>query len=876
MSSDSSVGSNQIHSNLPHTSEVPTTPYDEPYMTNTNSSKMQYPTFDRKIPSAEEMLLAEKDQIPEDSQSVASSSSELELISDSENFLKNLPPFKPLNLSELLPKVTQSSVRHSPPVKETSFRPVLGQVKSPLSTHDTTQTSGYQSFVTDSGVLSPDASFISPSTPQQSPLYVIPKPGPLFKSSPLQSNASVMQTKFIPQEYNKSDSLTAIVQQNDKVEELRLEKAKLEGQLEMLSIEAQATLQERAELQAQVASLKLKLMSQKAQETDPEKDILRSDLHSLKQLRVALEQSVSNLQTQVDDRAEEVRNLLEELNQSQENGDKLNMKMKEVRDELKSKDMTIQALKNKVAELYVEVQTSLQTKMESDNDARSAKSDLVSLQSAKQWYQQQLEIATKARSELQREMTILQAQVVSQSSIIERLKTENTKIKQQLTEIQQKALKEKELLAKHLETIESDMMDREAAFQEIQRERSFLEDTFNTKIQTVEDEKNRITLLMQMTSDLEGRLDKTHGDLKKKQNQIYSLENDNMDLMKKLTLSQESVMEKEGVIEELKQSLIEVHSRLTAFQNSLVIKDTEILSLKEEKATTEIALKSALQEKNAVDKVLDSLKLDMGKVEKSFKLMKQEISTKSDEMTQMKSESSYSIEEVERLKAQLESEQRKYEHAMQDFSSKSEQINTLQSQKIALESEIVILKEKLGSIGNAYEISQKDKEILDSELCDTRAKLTELKTEQLEKIESEKTQKLNAERAESSAKVEAENSELKQQLVKVEKDSKKEMMKHKARAVKVSNDLKAVQKELTDRQATFDSNIELLSSKLREVAGEKEKTEIELDLAQRKYELGMLEKQDLVQNELQVSFLSLYGPAHEILGLIVKPVEEKR
>jgi chromosome segregation ATPase len=39
------------------------------------------------------------------------------------------------------------------------------------------------------------------------------------------------------------------------------EKAKLEGQLEMLTEEAQTTLQERAELQAQVSSLKIKLKS---------------------------------------------------------------------------------------------------------------------------------------------------------------------------------------------------------------------------------------------------------------------------------------------------------------------------------------------------------------------------------------------------------------------------------------------------------------------------------------------------------------------------------------------------------------------------------------------------------------------------------------
>ena len=48
--------------------------------------------------------------------------------------------------------------------------------------------------------------------------------------------------------------------------------------------------------------------------------------------------------------------------------------------------------------------------------------------------------------------------------------------------------------------------------------------------------------------------------------------------------------------------------------SDLTKKDNEILTLKEEKASTEIALKSALLEKSSVDKALDILKADMGKV----------------------------------------------------------------------------------------------------------------------------------------------------------------------------------------------------------------------------------------------------------------------
>ena len=57
-----------------------------------------------------------------------------------------------------------------------------------------------------------------------------------------------------------------------------------------------------------------------------------------------------------------------------------------------------------------------------------------------------------------------------------------------------------------------------------------------------------------------------------------------------------------------------MESQLDAFTKTLAAKDAELLKLREEKATTEIALKAALQEKESVDRALDTLKGDMGKV----------------------------------------------------------------------------------------------------------------------------------------------------------------------------------------------------------------------------------------------------------------------
>ncbi|KAL4223294.1 spermatogenesis [Mactra antiquata] len=790
------------------------------------------------------------DSLPDDDMSVASTNSELEAIGDNatESFLKSLPPFRTVNISDIMPEPKPQEMRHSPPVKETSFRPV-NNLNTSNGKSAVEQVSGYPNFMPDSGMYStPSKSGLDPLSPeiprQTTPSFVIPKPGPLFQNTPRRNFHT--KSMITPNVQSPSNENTG------QIDEVLRDKAKLEGQLEMLNIEAQATLQERAELQAQVASLKLKLITQKSQKSDVEKDELRADLEGLKQLRVNLERSLTDLQRQLEERSEEGRSLQEDLNQSQDQIDRLNLKMKEIRDEVKTKDVTIQALKNKVAELYVEVQSSMQTKMEADNEARSAKSDLKSLQSTKDWYQQQLEIATKSRSELQKELTVLQAQAVSQSSIIERLKSENGKLRQQFTDIQNKALKEKELLAKHLETIECDMMDREAAFQEIQRERSFLEDTFNTKIQTAEDEKNRISLLVQMTNDLENQLDKAHGDLKKKQNQIVQLENENIELMKKLSLSQEAVIEKENVAEDLKHNIIELESKLKAFQNGMVNKDSEILTLKEDKAKTEIALAAALNEKSSVDKVLDSLKLDMGKVESSFKLMRHELSTKSEEMTLIKSGSKSAEDEIDGLKKELEVERRNCDLAKSEFENKNEQINELNGHKIKLESEVMMLQEKLSALEKSHKDAVTEKEFLDSELNATREKLDEVKEKFQEELKTEKENFVQSNvDSEEYRSIKDECVQLKEKMTEMNKDSKRDLMKQKAKAAKLSQDLNAVKTELMERQKTFDENMEVISGKLREVAADKEKLETELTMVHRKYEFSILEQKDQIGAELQ-------------------------
>lgn len=75
----------------------------------------------------------------------------------------------------------------------------------------------------------------------------------------------------------------------------------------------------------------------------------------------------------------------------------------------------------------------------------------------------------------------------------------------------------------------------------------------------------------------------------------------------------------------------------------------------------------------------------------------------------------------------------------------------------------------------------------------------------------------------------------------MEKQYQKDLMIQKVRVIKLSFDVKVLQGELIERQIIFDFNVELLINKIREIFDEKIRLEIELDLVQRKFEVGVVE-----------------------------------
>lgn len=780
-----------------------------------------------------------------DTASVASTDSFSQ--SDMDKFLSTLPPSKTIDISEVIPKTSSNYSGFMAAKRDTSYKPILDQfipfrsIESERPVVERQANSLPQ--MADSGIsvdfenskpqmLSPERS----STPKS---YL--PPGTRASQA---TNIHISSKATSDMQFNSAQKLN---------EALR-EKAKLEGQLEMLTYEAKNSLTERSELQSQIATLKQKLKSQRDQANDAEKVELKSEVEKMQRNRSVLEKSLVSSGKIVEEKLAEVKAIEADLQLTQENT-KLQIRLKEIRDDTRTKDMTIQALKNKIAELYVEVQTQMQAKIDSDNEHRAAKTDMSSLISAKQWYQQQLRLANDSKLQLQQELTTLQGQALSQGEIIERMKTESNKLRHQMKEIQQKALRDKEQLARQLERIEKDMMDREVAFQEVQRERTLLEGTFDSKLQSVEDERERYQSLVRITNDLESRLDKAHGDLQKKQSQIILLENEQIELNKQLALSQEMVIEKDQVVEELQQKLLSVEAELKQFQKRVSQMDSEIWKLKEEKAATEISLQSAMEEKRCVDIALDDLKRNMGKVEKTFKQMKQDLTSKSSECNQALQEKSELQDRLEKCITEFEKEKREMLTSGVQSDEKQQIIDELQQAKVKLESEVKCLQNEIAVLGSTNSSTVKENQELQQQLMELKSRLNEVETKLSEaKVQVQEVHQQTAAVPQEidDSELREENENLKVKISSMEKQHQKDLMKQKARATKLSSDVKVLQGELTERQTTFDSNVELLTNKIREISDEKTRLETELDSAHRKFEVGVVEQQDQMKTMLQV------------------------
>ena len=688
-----------------------------------------------------------------------------------------------------------------------------------------------------------------------------------LRGDSLSSSGSLKVEDLPPIGRSRSSSISSIQTTdtastiNYDLDEVLREKAKLEGQLEIMMAEAETAIRERANLQAQVSALQTRLKSHAStsQTAVGDRDALAADIETLRRNRAHLEAAIMDSHKLLEEQSQECKVLREDVQISQNANEKLQDKIREMRDGIKGKEMTVQALKNKIAELYVQIQTAQQSRMQAENEVVATQRDMQTLMNSKEWYQQQLIFAQEARTQLQGDITQALANQTKQAVTIEDLKSDNSRLKRQLGEQNRKTLKDKEQIAKYLEAIQADMMEREAAFEQIQRDRTHAEEMLEQRVNVVEEEKLQMNSLMTNTNNLESDLQTAKNELHRRSAQVAMLEHEQGEVIKRLSLSQEGLTQRDKTIDSLQTQLIELESKLREDHDEMDVRGADILKLKEERATLEVSLTAALEEKKTFDEALQMLKHDMGKVEKSFKQMRLDLNAKNEELEQMHKGKCDIETELERVNIQLLEQSQHVEVYNSNMSSKSTLVDELRDQKLALEGEVAALKHELTTAQNTATTLTTEKELLDQEIIVLKEHLTEAEG-QLKVIQEEKTNVANElmtlkTEQDISQRVTKDNSDLKSRLAEVETSAHKDVGKYKAKILKLSTDLKATHASLKERTKKYETGMSLLSRKMKEAIVSKQKAESEVEILRRRFDEEVTEQKGQLDVQLQVSMI---------------------
>ncbi|KAF6021807.1 GOLGA3 [Bugula neritina] len=587
--------------------------------------------------------------------------------------------------------------------------------------------------------------------------------------------------------------------------DLMKKNAELEGRIEMLSVESETAIKDRAKYQRELGALKSQLLlfekNASASQPDTQKESMKTQ-----QLADDLKRQVADLQKQLTTKTTETVRLNENLHNTQELNAKLQATITSFGQQIKDKDLELFNVGNNLRTLELQVGSISDDKQTNLDKISSLQDDVTSLTETKEWYQQQLHSAQELRNNLQTELTKLQNLVSTQADTLERVKVENSQLKHQLGDTQHKALAEKELLIRHLEAIEADMLEREAGFEQMEKEKGLTEYTWQQKMMQIEKERMALGKLMSDSSDLQRELQKAEHDLKAKVAEVSVLETQQADLNKRLVVAQQTQQATARELEYTKERLIECETTMNKLQKQDRERGGLLQTLKQEKAALQTSLDSALEEKKSFAKGLETLKANTSKVEQNYRQMKQELAVKSQRVDELEKKNAELCDRVDSPSVQS---------APQANAVPAEEVTGLQQEYLVLQEHLNALRHNVEDSEDRAERLSVEKRTLEQQLTNMKSNAAELE-HILQKKEKDRAS-IESKLHEALATIDSQN--------KSRKSDENMQQKYNIQQTKmeqVQAALLKVEASLKDRISDHNTAINLLSAQLQEAIIERD------------------------------------------------------
>ncbi|XP_041083946.1 golgin subfamily A member 3-like [Polyodon spathula] len=685
---------------------------------------------------------------------------------------------------------------------------------------------------------------------------------------------------------------SSVIGSHDEMLQVLKEKMRLEGQLESLSAEASQALKEKTELQAQLASVNAQLQAQleQNQASQQTQSNLTLEVGNLRQNCSELERAMSELQGSLEAKNGSLASLSNDLQVAEEQYQRLLGKVEEMQQSVSSRDNTVQQLRQQMGALQAQLLQVQSERSTMVSRLKTLQSEVSSLQNARQWYQQQLTLAQEARVRLQSEMANMQAGQMTQIGVLEHLKLENVTLSHELTETQQRSIKEKERIAVQLQNIEADMLDQDAAYRQIQEAKSMVEEDLHHKLEELEEERDVLQRLASSASTVERELEQVRGaverELEQKDLQLEAVQQEHLDLMKQLTLAQEALHTKEQSLSGLQARYEELEAHLSELQGEADAQDQTIQSLQNDKIVLEVALQAARAEQEGLDEGARRIGEGAEAALEILEQLRQEIKVKATQIEGMQQENSSLKKQTQKLKEQYLQQKIMVEAYRRDASSKDQLISELKATKKRLNSEVKGLKQELLNTQGERKCAELEQSRLGKEVARVQQQITSLQTH-LASAQRERDQlelQLQSVQFDQGqlASVTEENAELRKQVEQMQQEAKKAISEQKVRMKRLGTDLTSAQKDMKVKHKAYENAVGILSRRLQEALTAKEMAEAELSKVKAQVTDGgssqaLQDRIKALQTELQTvthSKAMLEKELQEVISLTSQELEE--
>ncbi|XP_066998264.2 golgin subfamily A member 3 [Anabrus simplex] len=554
----------------------------------------------------------------------------------------------------------------------------------------------------------------------------------------------------------------------EKYHKILRQKAHTEGRLEIVQGELEAISSERQNVLDNAKVLENEARTKSVTDGQAllqEMEKLTLECSTLQQLNRELEQQKQELSLQIELKDSELHHYREEIQELESTNERLRIDLQELRIEVESKDGSIQGLKEKVADQHVEFQLLYQAKLKAENSLTSCKNEMESIRNSGNWYRDQLHICQAAKLKVQQELMSSQANVVSHTHLVEKLKSKNAYLHQSVKDIQQRAVKEKELLMRKLEIIQADMMEREATIlSQIHREDVTSEavTSITAKLRKIEEDKDHQACVNNvLVKELEEQKDTLISELKNKETSLKNMESENSNLMMRVTTLQKTLNEKEILLQSFENKYRHLEMSFNQTNELLKCKEQTLLDVKNDKVTVEVALAAAKKEKVEVDMAVSKLREDFARLSKGYNTMKNEIKVKNklfevkekefEELTKEKQALKIDIDDLkkekeefrawhtriikaEKIEKEVEYLKKQNSELQLKLSDLSEAQHYSQNTVSKLEEKLAFREQQLLSQSKNFEVFTEEQNTRDKKLMDENKNLAEVNDELKSKL----------------------------------------------------------------------------------------------------------------------------------------------